>query len=246
MVLCRPGGSQHNATNAMAWCWGNGCGGCSPRCGASFYTALECCQGLFQWLPHVDYLFWNSIQKHISTSWIQIAMRSYKKLVMSYHAMAVQCRSSITVWQPPQYCIWFQGCSNWRSLPWEPVTSLWHIVLHMWHHVVVYRVFHCAQSCNIQAVVSSFLLVVYVTARSVFGQCNIDGRWMAVNIGILRWGFGGMIMGRGKRKCLGKIRVHCHSFYTNPTWIALEWSWDLLIEKPVITHLSCGTENVNR
>jgi hypothetical protein len=34
--------------------------------------------------------------------------------------------------------------------------------------------YDCAQSCNLQVVVTSFFLVGYVAVQSVFGQCNID------------------------------------------------------------------------
>jgi hypothetical protein len=53
MVLNRSGGSKHNTTYAMAWRRDRSNGGCSSRCGTSLYTALECCQGLFEDHQHV-------------------------------------------------------------------------------------------------------------------------------------------------------------------------------------------------
>ena len=41
---------------------------------------------------------------------------------------------------------------------------------------------HCVQSCNLQAVDSSFLLVDHVAAQSIFGSVTLIGRWMSVNI----------------------------------------------------------------
>jgi len=51
--------------------------------------------------------------------------------------------------------------------------------------------------------------VDYVAAQSVFGSVTLIGRWICEYMNTILSG-GGMIIGRGKLKCLEKILVHCH------------------------------------